>query len=330
MMWFVEEQVENPGGPFRLDQGQYGFERTGIERFPFRWVVSHNLLGQKIMSMASFRMLLDDTPASKKEKRMKSPTCHITYLGTATLLIEIGGLRLLTDPVFDPAGTDYHHGPIHLVKTDGPRVAPNLIGNIDAVLLSHDQHADNLDHSGREMLSLAKNVLTTPEGANRLQGNSIALPEWSEVVLNGPECDVRVTAMPAQHGPDGTQEATGPVTGFLLEWEGQTSGGLYISGDTVPFSGTREIARRGGIGAAILHLGCVKLAPMGDLAFSMSASEAAEFAQSLGAGAIFPVHFDGWAHFTEGREQASKIFLESPVRDRVVWLNPGERTSVLL
>lgn len=261
---------------------------------------------------------------------MKPPTCHLTYLGTATLLIEIGGLRLLTDPVFDPAGSDYHHGPIHLVKTGGPLIDPDLIGDIDAVLLSHDQHADNLDHTGRTLLSLAKKVLTTPEGAGRLSGNSIAMPEWSEVVLNGPECEVRVTAMPAQHGPDGTQEATGPVTGFLLEWDGQTAGGLYISGDTVPFSGTGEIIRRGGIGAAILHLGCVKLAPMGDLTFSMNAHEAADFAQALGARTVFPVHFDGWAHFTEGREQAAKVFEESPVRDRVVWLTPGERTPVHL
>ena len=34
----------------------------------------------------------------------------ITHIGTATMLLEIGALRLLTDPVFDPAGGRYHFG----------------------------------------------------------------------------------------------------------------------------------------------------------------------------------------------------------------------------
>ena len=42
------------------------------------------------------------------------------------------------------------------------------VGAIDAVLLSHDQHSDNLDHSGRDFLKQAKRVLTTEAGAKRL------------------------------------------------------------------------------------------------------------------------------------------------------------------
>ena len=60
-----------------------------------------------------------------------------------------------------------------MTKTTGPAVAAEEIGPIDAVLLPHDQHGDNLDRSGRALLTHAGVVLTTPEGAGRL-GRGVA------------------------------------------------------------------------------------------------------------------------------------------------------------
>ena len=245
------------------------------------------------------------------------------------VLIEVGGVRFLTDPVFDSAGTDYHHGPIHLQKTSSALLLPKQLGFIDAVLLSHDQHADNLDHGGRAFLPQAGRVLTTTEGAARLGGNTTGLEPWQSTTIehsNG--FAVKVTAMPAQHGPDGTLEATGPVTGFLLEWPGQVHGALYISGDTVLHQGTTEIAERGGIGTAILHLGRVQLAPMGTLEFSLSAADAVRYAEHLGIRTVLPVHTEGWAHFSEGEATAREVFANSSLCDRVRWLVPGEATEI--
>jgi L-ascorbate metabolism protein UlaG (beta-lactamase superfamily) len=66
------------------------------------------------------------------------------YLGGPTALLELGGLRLLTDPTFDPPG-DYPIGNRSLRKTIGAVASPDDVGRVDAVLLSHDQHPDNLD-----------------------------------------------------------------------------------------------------------------------------------------------------------------------------------------
>jgi L-ascorbate metabolism protein UlaG (beta-lactamase superfamily) len=75
-----------------------------------------------------------------------------TYIGGPTALIEIDGLRFLTDPTFDPAGTT-HETPVYtLRKTLGPAIAVHALADIDAVLLSHDHHFDNLDRAGRAML----------------------------------------------------------------------------------------------------------------------------------------------------------------------------------
>lgn len=250
---------------------------------------------------------------------------RITYFDTAMCLLELGSLRLLTDPVLDGLGASFDHGPVHLEKNGPARATAETLGRIDAVLLSHDQHADNLDDSGRALVANVPRVLTTPEAADRLGGGAVGLEPWATTTLTGAEGFVlNVTAMPAQHGPDNTQEVTGPVIGFLLSWEG---GGctVYISGDTVPFAGTEEIARRvAPVGIALLHLGRVQLAPMGKLTFSMDAGQAAAYAEALGARHVVPLHFEGWAHFTQPQDEARAVLGASRVADRVAWLKPGE------
>ena len=210
---------------------------------------------------------------------------RITFYDTAMALIEIGSLRLLTDPVLDAAGTVYDHGPVQLEKTGPARATRESLGRIDAVLLSHDQHGDNLDHAGRALLSDIATVITTPEAAGRLDGvAAVGLQPWAETTLSGSDgFAVTVTAAPARHGPDGTQEATGPVTGFLLSWPGARNG-VYVSGDTVLFEGTQAIVERAApVGIALLNLGRVRLGPMGPLEFSLGAREAAAYATRLQA-----------------------------------------------
>src|SRR3954451_22016061 len=118
---------------------------------------------------------------------------RVLLVGGPTAVLEYGGLRLLTDPTFSPPG-EYAGG---LVKTTGPAIEAAAVGQIDVVLLSHDHHSDNLDPAGRELLSHAGTVLTTPAGAARLGGNAEGLEPWSSrPVGNG----VTVTAVPALHG----------------------------------------------------------------------------------------------------------------------------------
>jgi L-ascorbate metabolism protein UlaG (beta-lactamase superfamily) len=65
-------------------------------------------------------------------------TLRVQYLGGPTAILELGGLRMLTDPTFDPPG-DYPIGERVLSKTHGPAIGPDELGRIDAILLSHDQ-----------------------------------------------------------------------------------------------------------------------------------------------------------------------------------------------
>src|SRR5262249_61091184 len=93
----------------------------------------------------------------------------ITLIGGPTALIEFGGFRLLTDPTFGGPG-EYRLPHVTLKKTSRPAVTADQGGVVDAVLLRHDQHADNLDNAGRACLQGAARVLPTLARAHRVGG----------------------------------------------------------------------------------------------------------------------------------------------------------------
>lgn len=256
--------------------------------------------------------------------------CCITHLGTATVVLEVGSLRLLTDPVFDPAGGRYSFGwGTRSTKLTAPSIQAESLGRIQAVLLSHDQHGDNLDRAGRAFLPKVGRVITTGSAARRLGGNAEGLREWSTVELqstDGPS--VRVTAAPARHGPPCSRPIVGDVIGFVLEWDGQKHGALYISGDTVWFDGIADVARRFKVGTAVLHLGGVRFPISGPFRYTFNGAEAARAALALEARTVIPIHYEGWTHFRETRSQSEAAFVAANIRDRVLWLPPGVPTSV--
>ena len=182
-------------------------------------------------------------------------TLTVRLVGGPTAVLDYAGLRLLTDPTFDPPGE--HEG--GLTKLTGPAVAADDVGAIDAVLLSHDHHADNLDPGGRAFLPRAARTLTTTAGAERLGGNALGLEPWATVELERPDGGaVTVTAVPALHGPEGSEPITGPVIGFVLAADDAPT--LYVSGDNASVDVVRAIAERSGpIELAVLFCGGVSL-----------------------------------------------------------------------
>ena len=247
----------------------------------------------------------------------------VTHIGTATVLLELAGLRILTDPALDPAGRRYRfRAGLASTKLEDPALPPAGLPPIDLVLLSHDHHADNLDDAGRAFLPSARRVLTTVPGARRLGGNALGLAPWQSHT----EGELRITAVPARHGPPGIELVDSVTTGFVLEWPGQQRGALWLSGDTVYFAGLRELARRFRIGTAILHLGGVRFKLTGPLRYTFDANEAVRIADELGRPVIVPVHYAGWTHFAEDGaafERAARA-RELDVR----WLPRGEAVAI--
>jgi L-ascorbate metabolism protein UlaG (beta-lactamase superfamily) len=229
---------------------------------------------------------------------------QLTLIGGPTALLEIGPFRLLTDPVFDPPGAHYSFGlGTGSDKTTGPAIPAAELGRIDAVLLSHDHHADNLDPAGRAVLPEAEQVLTTTAGAKRLGGNAVGLEPWASVELEHEGARLTVTATPARHGPPLSRPLVGHVIGFVLEGD-DLDGPLYISGDTVMYGGVEEVARRFDVDVAVLHLGGAAFTITGPARYTMTARSALKAIDALKPRLVVPVHFEGWTHFTDDEETA--------------------------
>jgi len=248
----------------------------------------------------------------------------ITYIGGPTALLEIGGLRLLTDPTFDPAGAEYPTGAYTLRKTIGPALSPETLGRIDAVLLSHDQHLDNLDHAGRMLLTQARMVLTTSAGAERLGGHAVGLVPWQSVDLPTQDGRVlRATGTPARHGPPGGDR--GPVIGFVLTPTESPNGAVYISGDTVWYEGVAKVSRRFSVQIAILFMGAARIREVGLAHLTFTADEAVEAARAFARATIVPLHYEGWEHLSESRPQIEAAFTLAGLAGRLQWMEPGVR-----
>jgi L-ascorbate metabolism protein UlaG (beta-lactamase superfamily) len=260
---------------------------------------------------------------------MSHDTLTITLIGGPTALLEVAGLRLLTDPTFSPPGV-YPSGPVTLTKVAGPAIAPEALGDIDAVLLSHDQHPDNLDPSGRVFLTSARRVFTTAAGAQRLAdsfGGVTGLEPWeTREIVSAADTTVRVTATPARHGPEGFERITGDVIGFVLTFDDQTDRAVYITGDTVWYEGVAEVARRFDVSVVVAFAGAAQT--RGPISLTMTADDAIETAKAFPHATIAPVHHQGWAHFTQSQDDVIKAFAAAGLSDRLHPLELGVATTL--
>ncbi len=239
-------------------------------------------------------------------------------VGGPTTVLDLGGLRVVSDPTFDAPGP---HG--YLTKLTGPAVAADQLGPVDLVLVSHDIHPDNLDDRGRALALAAPLVLTTRSGAGRLGQKAVALPPWTSHSVRRPDGgELTVTAVPAVHGPeDGERDADGfvncEVIGFVLSGPGLPT--IYVSGDNASIQTVNEIVRRTpAIDAVVLHAGAARVqSKFRNRPLSLDSIRAAAAAAIVGPAVVIPAHYDGWAHFSEGRDDLARAFDDAGLSEQL-------------
>jgi len=150
----------------------------------------------------------------------------------ATLLVEIGGRRVLIDPMLDPAGArpavadtpNDRRNPL----CELPEPAEVLVRRLDAVLVTH-LHADHLDETAVDLLPKDVPLVCQPpdEGVLRDRGFADVRPVEDELKLGG----IAIARTGGRHGTGEIAELLAPVSGFVLRAPGEPS--LYVAGDTV-------------------------------------------------------------------------------------------------
>ncbi len=166
---------------------------------------------------------------------LRVPHDRVTFLGHATTLIELGGARLLTDPVL-------RSRLVHLRRRTAA-VTEDVQRGLDGVLISH-LHNDHYDTRSVKLLERWTPIVV-PRGGGRL-ARSHGFTDVREVVA-GDELElsgVRVHVVPADHDdrrwPRGGPRAA-PV-GFVAERAGRR---VYFAGDTDVFDGMAAIGDPG-------------------------------------------------------------------------------------
>lgn len=246
----------------------------------------------------------------------------IRPIGGPTAVIRISGRRLLTDPTFSAPGDFRSASGARLVKTAGPALGAEELGPIDAVLLSHEQHPDNLDDAGRRYVKGAPLVLTTPDSAARLGPAARGLVSWEHVDLPGDD-RLRVTAVPARHGPEGAATEMGQVTGFVLTGPGSPT--VYVSGDNASLDAVQAVADRfGPVEVAVLFAGAARSGALNNALLTLDSAGAAEAARILDAQLVVPVHFEQWRHLGEGADALHAAFAAAGLDDRLALPPPGD------
>jgi L-ascorbate metabolism protein UlaG (beta-lactamase superfamily) len=226
---------------------------------------------------------------------------ELTFVGTATTVLRLGGFTLLTDPNFLRRGQRAHlgYGLWSKRRTD-PARRPEELPPLDAVVLSH-LHGDHFDRVARRWLPADLPVVTTPHAARRLgrrAGTTThGLGVWDRWSLERGTERLHVTAVPGRHARGPLARVLPPVMGTVVDLE--RDGGrvlrLYVTGDTLVVPELREIRERfPGIDVMVAHLGGTRI--LGTLV-TMDARQGADLARLISPGAVVPVHYDDYDVF---------------------------------
>jgi L-ascorbate metabolism protein UlaG (beta-lactamase superfamily) len=221
---------------------------------------------------------------------------RITYVGHATLLLEVGGRRILTDPNFDPTLGRF------LPRVSAPGIALDALPTLDALLLTH-AHADHLSFASLDRLPRDVPLFAPPPVARWLvrggYAHAVALAADASVEVGG----VTIHASAARHvgsryGVDRWRSATNM---YLLETAEFT---VFFAGDTALTPETHRMvadrlhAHGRRLDVALLPIGHGPWWKPGFRRGHLTSADALTLFDRLGARYLVPYHWGTFHHVT--------------------------------
>ena len=267
--------------------------------------------------------------------QLADPTADIArgsvfFVGTATVIIRLGGFTILTDPNFLHAGDHVHLGyGLTSERLTEPAFDIDSLPPVDFCILSH-YHGDHFDQIVEEKLRRDLPIITTEHASEELRDKgftaAIALDTWDSVTVQSERSHVRITSMPGQHGPAIVDFALPPVMGSMLDFE--TAAGdrvmrMYITGDTLIHDDLHEIPKRfPGVDLALLHLGGTRV--LGILV-TMDDEQGVEMMRIVDPEKAIPIHYNDYDVFKSPLSDFKRAVERAGLGDRMIYLEHGEQ-----
>ena len=253
---------------------------------------------------------------------------HITYVGHATLLLEIAGARLLTDPNFDPKLGRF------LPRVSPPGIAPEALPPLDALLLTH-AHADHLSFRSLDALPRDVPLYAPPPIARWLARkgyrNAEPLNASETITLAGRQLRVhaaRATHQGSRYMVDRWRSAANM---YLLESDEES---IFFAGDTALTSSTHSLVeqvlweRGRRLDLALLPIGWAPRWKPGFRRGHLTGEDAVKLFETLQARAMMPYHWGTFRHVTatafDAIDRLRAHLAQHDARDRVHVIEPGE------
>jgi L-ascorbate metabolism protein UlaG (beta-lactamase superfamily) len=249
---------------------------------------------------------------------------RLTLLRHATLVLEIGGRRLMVDPMLDPPGA---RGPVRGAPQERPNPLVPLpvsveqaVSGVEAVVLTHT-HVNHLDATGVSALSPSLPWFCQPEDVGDL--TEIGLGDARPVPLGGTlEWDgLRIVRTGGRHGREAAAaQGLGPVSGYVIAADGEPT--VYLAGDTVWCPEVEAALADHSPDVVVVNAGGARFLHGGTT--TMEADDVIAVCEAAPAARVVAVHMEAINHCLETRGELAGRLAEAGVAERVTIPADGE------